>query len=118
MKTHDNRSDFIAHQSQADRAEDQRAMREFFATPAGRDLTRRVTAATWTPSPPDAYPSCLSDTEAGNPIPPSDSRTFRPVYARQARRVSWWPLIIATAVATVACAVLIGWFVAKALGQA
>lgn len=102
-------------------AEDHRKLREFWATPAGRDMLARINRAytvqpmpedSWRPSPIGSLPF-PSDTEAANPVPPSDSRTFRPVYL--AHRTSWWPLIIATIVATSACAILIGWFVSKAL---
>lgn len=55
------------------------------------------------------------EVEAANSIPPSHSRTFRPAYAKQARRVSYWPLIIVTMIATVTCAGLLGWFVSAAL---
>lgn len=55
------------------------------------------------------------DVEIANDIAPDHSRTFRPVHARQTRRVSYWPLIIVTALATTSCALIIGWFVSAAL---
>ena len=107
------RSSYLAHEDMAARAEDRRAMREFFATPAGRDLTRSVQAATWRPSPPSDFPSYLSGTEAGNPFPPSDSRTFRPAYL--ARSTSYWPAILAVLVAVISCGALITLAVCHAL---
>ncbi len=97
----------------AARAEDRRAMREFFATPAGRDLTRRVQAATWRPSPPSATPF-PAGTEAASADPLDPLRPF-PAPPPVARRASYWPLIIVTIIATGTCAGLIGWFVSRAL---
>lgn len=102
-------------------------MREFFDSPAGKIVLEQIKAsyavrpltdiqpeAFWRPSPPGSLTYPL-DAELSNDIAPDASRTFRPAHARQARRVSHWPLIIATMISTVACAGLLGWFVSAAL---
>ena len=107
--------------------EDVRSLREFFDSAAGKAMLGQIRAgyevrpitdsrpeAFWRPSPPGSLPYPL-DAEVSNEIPPDSSRTFRPAYAKQARRVSYWPLIIATMICTVACAGLLGWFVSAAL---
>lgn len=107
---------------------DRDMMRAYFGSPEGRrtldEINRayysrlaaqaREEASFWRPSPPGSLPY-PPDAEVSNEIPPDSSRTFRPAHARQARRVSYWPLIIAAMICTVACAGLIGLFVASAL---
>lgn len=107
--------------------EDVKALREFFDSPGGKRVLGQIHAgyevrpitdsqpeAFWRPSPPGSLPY-PPDAEVSNEIPLDATRTFRPAYAQQARRVSYWPLIIATMIATVTCAGLLGWFVSAAL---
>lgn len=107
--------------------EDIQSVRDFLNSPTGIAMVRKMHESYgprplidteqpnfWRASPKDAlpFPDGVED-EASNAIPPDSSRTFRPMFL--ARRVSYWPIIIITILATTSCAIMIGWFVSAAL---
>lgn len=108
MKIHDNRSEFVAHQSQTERAAwtlPSKCERTPLVERRGENFWRA--SATGMPV---LFPD---DVEAANAVPPDASRTFRP--AHMARRVSYWPTIVAVIVACASCVALIAWGVEHAL---
>lgn len=107
--------------------DDVRSLREFFDSPEGkrvlgqiqasyevRPITDQQPEAFWRPSPPGSLPY-PPDAEVSNETPLDASRTFRPMFARQARQVSPWLFIIVVILSTAACATMIAWFVSAAL---
>lgn len=108
-------------------ADDVRSLREFFDSPEGKRVLGQIQAgyevrpltdsppdAYWRPSPPGSLPY-PPDAEVSNETALDASRTFRPMFARQARQVSPWPFIIVVILSTGCCATIIAWFVSAAL---
>lgn len=108
-------------------AEDHLSLRAFWDSPEGQEVSRKIQEA-YTPAPLQERrgESFWRDTEGVRlPFPEDEeialalghdaNRTFRPMYL--ARRVSYWPTIMAIFVACVSCAALIAWGVSSALGS-